>query len=127
MRRVHGHVVLAAQGRRVETRGGGGGEASAEAPPSLPRCVLEGNEGRLMPQLVERREDAPLPGSAELPRAAGCALKRHRSRAGALPRGHLDHAAPPQVVHLARARRHAQLAHPRRVVDVDGIAQVGLS
>ena len=33
-----------------------------------------------------------LPGSAELPRAARSALRRHRSRAGALPGGHFDHA-----------------------------------
>ena len=37
----------------------------------------------------------PLPGSAELPRAARRALGRHRSRAGALPSGHFDHAGTP--------------------------------
>ena len=35
----------------------------------------------------------PQPGSAELPITARCALGRHRSRAGALPRGYFDHAA----------------------------------
>eukprot|EP00964_Phaeocystis_antarctica_P098422 scaffold64450_cov66-Phaeocystis_antarctica.AAC.1 len=35
----------------------------------------------------------PLSGSAELPRAARCALRRCRSRAGVLPRGHFSHAA----------------------------------
>ena len=35
----------------------------------------------------------PRPGSAALPRAVRCALRRHRSRAGAPPRGHFDHAA----------------------------------
>eukprot|EP00964_Phaeocystis_antarctica_P156097 scaffold125623_cov63-Phaeocystis_antarctica.AAC.1 len=35
----------------------------------------------------------PLPGSGELPRATGRALRRRRSRAGALPTGHVDHAA----------------------------------
>ena len=36
----------------------------------------------------------PFLGScAELPRAARCTLRRHRSRAGVLPRGHFDHAA----------------------------------
>eukprot|EP00964_Phaeocystis_antarctica_P081683 scaffold51110_cov54-Phaeocystis_antarctica.AAC.1 len=35
----------------------------------------------------------PVSGSAALPRAAGRALRRHRSRAGALPRGRFDHAA----------------------------------
>jgi hypothetical protein len=34
----------------------------------------------------------PRPGSAALPRAVRCALRRHRSRAGAPPRGHFDHA-----------------------------------
>ena len=34
----------------------------------------------------------PRPGSTELPRAARRALMRHRSRAGALPRLHIDHA-----------------------------------
>ena len=33
------------------------------------------------------------PGSAELPRAARRTLWRYRSRAGALSRGHFDHAA----------------------------------
>eukprot|EP00964_Phaeocystis_antarctica_P022553 scaffold12532_cov48-Phaeocystis_antarctica.AAC.1 len=37
----------------------------------------------------------PLPGSAELPRAARCALRRRRGRAGAMSRGHFDHAPPP--------------------------------
>ena len=35
------------------------------------------------------------PGSVGLPRAARRALRRHRGRAGALPRGHFDHAATP--------------------------------
>ena len=39
----------------------------------------------------------PRPGSAELPRAARRALGRRRSRAGALPRGHVDHAAMPPL------------------------------
>eukprot|EP00964_Phaeocystis_antarctica_P059710 scaffold35485_cov76-Phaeocystis_antarctica.AAC.8 len=34
-------------------------------------------------------------GSAEPARAARRALRRHRSRAGALPGGHFDHAALP--------------------------------
>ena len=34
----------------------------------------------------------PLPGSAELPRAARPDLRRRRSRAGALSRLHIDHA-----------------------------------
>eukprot|EP00964_Phaeocystis_antarctica_P116403 scaffold80350_cov42-Phaeocystis_antarctica.AAC.2 len=38
----------------------------------------------------------PRPGSAELPRAARRALRRHRSPAGALPRGRFDHAAMPR-------------------------------
>jgi len=37
----------------------------------------------------------PFPGSAELPKAARRALGRHRSRAGALPSGHFDHAGTP--------------------------------
>ena len=40
-----------------------------------------------------RPEGRPLPGSAELPRAARRALRRHRSRAGALSKGHFAHAA----------------------------------
>jgi hypothetical protein len=35
------------------------------------------------------------PGSAELPRTAKHALRRHRGRAGALPRGHFDHGGLP--------------------------------
>eukprot|EP00964_Phaeocystis_antarctica_P021182 scaffold11735_cov56-Phaeocystis_antarctica.AAC.2 len=46
------------------------------------------------PEVVAGRPVAgPLPGSAKLPRAARCALTRHRSPAGALPRRHFDHAA----------------------------------
>eukprot|EP00964_Phaeocystis_antarctica_P052526 scaffold30768_cov68-Phaeocystis_antarctica.AAC.4 len=37
----------------------------------------------------------PLPGSAELSRAARRDLRRHMSRAGALPTEHFDHAAVP--------------------------------
>eukprot|EP00964_Phaeocystis_antarctica_P066121 scaffold39925_cov33-Phaeocystis_antarctica.AAC.3 len=43
-----------------------------------------------------------LPGSAELPRATRCAPRRHRSRAGALTRRHVElrrlrvRASPPQ-------------------------------
>eukprot|EP00964_Phaeocystis_antarctica_P030150 scaffold16998_cov59-Phaeocystis_antarctica.AAC.3 len=43
--------------------------------------------------VAERPEGRLLPGSPELPRAARRALRRHRSRAGALPRGHFDYAA----------------------------------
>eukprot|EP00964_Phaeocystis_antarctica_P114435 scaffold78390_cov42-Phaeocystis_antarctica.AAC.1 len=42
----------------------------------------------------------PRPGSAELPRAARRALRRHRSRAGRL---HFDHAAPPPPRRRARS------------------------
>ena len=53
----------------------------------------------------------PLPGSAELPRAARRALRRHRSRAEAPPRWHTDHARGPMAnpnpkqasVHAVRA------------------------
>eukprot|EP00964_Phaeocystis_antarctica_P155565 scaffold124794_cov63-Phaeocystis_antarctica.AAC.2 len=43
------------------------------------------------------RSDSPdgalgVPSCPELPRAARRALRRHRSRAGALPRRHFDHA-----------------------------------
>ena len=48
----------------------------------------------------------PLLGSAELPRAARRALRRHRSRIGALPRGHLDHAAARSAGWLAVLRGH---------------------
>eukprot|EP00964_Phaeocystis_antarctica_P032302 scaffold18286_cov49-Phaeocystis_antarctica.AAC.3 len=44
-------------------------------------------------------------GSAEPARAARRALRRHRSRAGALPGGHFDHAAGPRPRALARAAR----------------------
>eukprot|EP00964_Phaeocystis_antarctica_P047692 scaffold27609_cov39-Phaeocystis_antarctica.AAC.2 len=36
------------------------------------------------------------PWSAEMPRAARRALRRRRSRAGALARGHFDHADSPR-------------------------------
>eukprot|EP00964_Phaeocystis_antarctica_P124801 scaffold88437_cov84-Phaeocystis_antarctica.AAC.5 len=55
--------------------------------------VKGGGNGRLWrrraraPEALAGRPVArPLPGSAELPRAARRALRRHRSRAGALPR-----------------------------------------
>ena len=51
----------------------------------------------------------PRPGSAELPRAARRALKRRRSRAGALPRLHFDHAAPRSA---RRARRRSAQSPP---------------
>ena len=44
------------------------------------------------------------PGSAELPRAARRALRRHRSRAGARPRGHFDHAGALGLVALSAHR-----------------------
>ena len=43
----------------------------------------------------------PLTGSTELPRATRRALGRHRSRAGAPPRGHFDHAPVPPLVMLS--------------------------
>eukprot|EP00964_Phaeocystis_antarctica_P098444 scaffold64469_cov44-Phaeocystis_antarctica.AAC.4 len=49
------------------------------------------------PAVAGRPVGRPLPGSAELPRAAGCALRRHRSRAEALPRVHFDHATVPST------------------------------
>eukprot|EP00964_Phaeocystis_antarctica_P086181 scaffold54551_cov39-Phaeocystis_antarctica.AAC.4 len=42
--------------------------------------------------LAGHPEGRPLPGSAGPPRAARCALRRRRCRAGALPRLHFDHA-----------------------------------
>ena len=53
-----------------------------------------------------------LPGSAGLPRAARRALRRRRGRAGALPRGRSDHAAPPGSLrlraHVGRQQRGAE-------------------
>eukprot|EP00964_Phaeocystis_antarctica_P100626 scaffold66222_cov36-Phaeocystis_antarctica.AAC.1 len=46
----------------------------------------------------------PLAGSAELSRAARGAQRRHRSRAGALPREQFDHAAAPATRTTAPAR-----------------------
>ena len=43
----------------------------------------------------------PRPGSAERIRTAWRALRRRRSRAGALPRGHFDHAPVPPLVMLS--------------------------
>ena len=52
----------------------------------------------------------PLPGSAELPRAARRALRRHRRRAGALPKGHFDHAGERVVLGVVGVLvRHAWL------------------
>ena len=48
-----------------------------------------------------------LPGSAELPRTTRRALRRRRSRAGALPRLHFDHAA---------VREEQRTQHPRGAV-----------
>ena len=45
------------------------------------------------------------PGSAALPRVARRALRRRRSRAGALPRGHFDHAGVQRAVRAARQGR----------------------
>ena len=48
----------------------------------------------LAPEAVAGRlVGRPFPGSAELPGAARRALRRHRTRAGALPEGQFDHAA----------------------------------
>ena len=61
----------------------------------------------------------PHPGSgscAELPRASRRALRRHGSRAGALPKRHFDHAAAPCRVRVgcaAEGTRHA--TRPRLV------------
>eukprot|EP00964_Phaeocystis_antarctica_P042492 scaffold24360_cov67-Phaeocystis_antarctica.AAC.3 len=57
-------------------------------------------------------EGWPLPGSAELPRAARRALRRHRSRAGALPGLHFDHAAGQQT---AATVRICSVAHSKSV------------
>ena len=46
----------------------------------------------------------PRSGSAELLRAAWRAVRRHRGRAGALPRGHVDHAVVPTAREAARVR-----------------------
>eukprot|EP00964_Phaeocystis_antarctica_P129917 scaffold93751_cov63-Phaeocystis_antarctica.AAC.3 len=76
----------------------GSRRAAPAAPP--PEWSKAGNRrlGRWLARAPEavagRPEGRPLPGSAELPRAARCALWRHRSRAGALPRLHFDYAAP---------------------------------
>ena len=56
----------------------------------------------------------PLPGSTELPRAARRALRRHRSRAGAPPRGRFDPAGVLDTLDIdplpAAHRRGAWLA-----------------
>eukprot|EP00964_Phaeocystis_antarctica_P149783 scaffold117006_cov71-Phaeocystis_antarctica.AAC.2 len=44
-------------------------------------------------------------GRAELPRATRRALRRRKSRAGALPRGHFDHAVPPACTSRLRQPR----------------------
>eukprot|EP00964_Phaeocystis_antarctica_P132361 scaffold96431_cov44-Phaeocystis_antarctica.AAC.2 len=56
------------------------------------------------------------PGSAEPPRAARRALRRHRSRAGALPRGHFDPAVAPPWAHprAPRPRRASRGSCTRR-------------
>ena len=57
------------------------------------------------PEAVATRSvGRPLPGSAELPRAARRVLRRHRSRAGALPRVHSDHASVRAEAMAARQR-----------------------
>ena len=81
--------------------------------------VTSGKIGGLWRRLARAPEAVAGPsGSAsswkcELPRAARRALRRCRSRAGALPRGHFDRAGEPLHVHLdddarwSRARREA--------------------
>eukprot|EP00964_Phaeocystis_antarctica_P052045 scaffold30429_cov45-Phaeocystis_antarctica.AAC.1 len=59
-----------------------------------------------------RPEGRPLPGSAELPKAARCALRRRRSRAGALPRLPFDPAGALAELLGARRRRRALLRAP---------------
>ena len=79
---------------------------SAPARRSSPRCagrtwMATGRWNRQLGRRLARAPEAvagrsvgrPLPGSAELPRAAGSGPRRRRSRAGALPRReHFDHA-----------------------------------
>eukprot|EP00964_Phaeocystis_antarctica_P103531 scaffold68793_cov52-Phaeocystis_antarctica.AAC.3 len=61
-----------------------------------------------------RRVSRPLPGSAELPKAATHALRRHRSRAGVLPRGQSDPAGgrlrASRLRGLGRLEQHRQPA-----------------
>eukprot|EP00964_Phaeocystis_antarctica_P145607 scaffold111722_cov75-Phaeocystis_antarctica.AAC.2 len=65
------------------------------------RSLRQGNRrlGRRLARAPEavagRPEGRPLSGSSEPPRAARSALRRHRSRAGALPRLQFEHAAAP--------------------------------
>eukprot|EP00964_Phaeocystis_antarctica_P034613 scaffold19718_cov64-Phaeocystis_antarctica.AAC.2 len=83
--RLHlGRAARALQQGRVQL-----GDGLVLAAPAWSKAVESAAWRRLAraPEAVAGRpEGRPLPGSAELPRAARRALRRHGSRAGALPR-----------------------------------------
>ena len=93
-------------------------------------CVVKGGDisgcGASSTQAVAGRPVGwPLPGSAELLRAATRALTKHRSRASALPRGHFDHAGAPLNGFEAVGRQPEKALDEGRVVQGDLEARRG--